>query len=793
MAQSTPYTVPSLAGGVSEQAHQDRHPTMCQEQDNCNNDPNSGVRPRAGGVVLGTVSGYAMTSPYCYTFSRDEDELYQVLVEGGELRVFNMNEGVECTVTDNTPGGHLETYLTHTDEAFKAFDAVTVEDTTFLANRQVVVRMDTATTDERPNEAIFYFKAGSYSTTYRARIKRSGTWYQAAYTTPDNSDPGNARFISTTRLAIELRDVLDTLKADVAPALNSFTFTRIGSAIIVSSSSSTTFEVDSQDGAGDTQLYAMTEWADSFSDLPSRAPFNYQVGVRGERSERKDDYWIRYKGAGSTTGYWEEIPKPGIKYRVDEATMPLVITSTAKNVFEVDVGSWGERLAGDGVRTSKNPQFINRKIRSLGFSSGRFQILTSGGMDMSRARNGYAFFPDTAQTRLATDPISFQAGTGSTSFLHHLVSAPESITMWGDRSQIKVEFGDGGVSEDNLDNPQVSQYEYDGVIKPCPIGSGSVVFTTAKSSGNSFTEVLLDKGYPSGELMINEQCAKYVSGTIKAVSGGLVAGMLTATILESPIAYLYQWRNVGNERRQSAWNRWTFSGVDKVVALAQRGGDLYGMFKIGSVLVFERFHMDPSDKAYQWVRLDHRLTEVGATWSGNVATLDLPFSVAADDRASWVAIENEEPTNGRYLGRQLELEWVDGNTVRVTAYETLTKFWIGAKITARRKFSRLSVQTQTGTILPNRLLIEKVTLSLEDSTYTKFLVEDNRGNTLSTQEWDARLAFPGTPVTELALASEEVDFKVGQENKKVWITLINDTPYPSKWVMVDWHYGLTKR
>lgn len=796
MAMTRPYNVPSLIGGVSAQSPQERHPSMCEDQKNCVNDPLYGVKPRPGGVVLGSVALLeTQTTPFTFRIDRDEDELYQLIIEGGKLRIYNMLSGVRATLTDNCPSGHLEDYLTHTGEAYKAFDAVTVEDTTFILNRQVTAQMDDAKTAKRDNKAIFYFKAASYKTTYRCRIKKGGTWYQAAYTTPDNSDPGNAKYIATNRLATELRAALDSLKADVAPALNGFTFSRYGSCVVVEGPDGTDFDVDSEDGAGDTQMVAMTEWVNAFSDLPQRAPANFKIGVRGEKSERKDDYWLKYSADANTTGSWEEIVKPDTKYRLDELTMPLVLVNTAKDSFTIDVGSWGDRVCGDGVRTAKNPQFIGKRIRSMAMVSGRLCLMTGDGVHMSRSRNAYSFFPDSAQVRLATDPIGFDTANGASTLMQHLTVGAKKVQMWGNRFQAVVDSGDQAMTEETVDTTPVMEYEFDGVLKPIPVGMNSVFFSTKRQSGNLFKEIILDDGVPRGEVGINEHCPHFISGKLKSYAASTASGCLAALSESTPSLFLYQWRNSGSDRVQSAWNRWDFEGIDDVVAAAFREGDLFLIIRQNSKLLFERFHLGPKNNEYGWIRLDHRVTEEGASWSGKTATLDLPYSVDTDDRANWVAIENEEPANGRYLGRKLDVEWVDGNTIRVAAkLASGSKFWFGRQITATTTFGRLQVRSQGQTpVLPRNLLIEKVVVSVEETTSFGVILTNRRGETIRRENWEARKAFTDAPVTEMAPSSGEAEFHVGFENKEVNVTLVNDSPYPSRWVMMDWYYGETVR
>ncbi|NKW09138.1 hypothetical protein HGG76_02515 [Ochrobactrum tritici] len=79
--------------------------------------------------------------PYVHEMVRSGDEQYNIIIEGGSLRIFNRVTGQEAAVS-----GDIGNYLAQSGPARKAFQAVTVGDTTFLLNRQRVVSMSGITT-----------------------------------------------------------------------------------------------------------------------------------------------------------------------------------------------------------------------------------------------------------------------------------------------------------------------------------------------------------------------------------------------------------------------------------------------------------------------------------------------------------------------------------------------------------------------------------------------------------------------------------------------------------------------
>lgn len=329
MPVAASYMIPSLIGGVSSQAPQDRATSTAELQENCVNRPLKGASSRAGAKIIGPMLPVTFTDPFDGVIKRGAGETYQVLIENGSLHVINLETGQLCSVTGGVGG-----YLAHTGAAREAFDMETVEDTSFIVNRQVVAQMGTDRSPARPNKAMFYFKSGSYKTTYKAIIKVGGNTYTGSYTTPDNSTPENAQYIATNQLASSLRSAI----VGMSPALPAgFTVSLNGSTVIVDGGSNT-FDVDSEDGVGDTQLIAFKDWVKKFTDLPARCVDGYVVGVRGSASEQKNDYWLKYVGS-PTTGYWEEIVQPNTKTTIDASTMPVILKCTGLNTFTLSQAS----------------------------------------------------------------------------------------------------------------------------------------------------------------------------------------------------------------------------------------------------------------------------------------------------------------------------------------------------------------------------------------------------------------------------------------------------------------------
>jgi len=811
MAATDILAIPSLIGGISEQSPQDRPSSTADDQENCLNDPLNGCIARPGGIVVGTYAK-SFTDPFIHEIRRSSTEHYQILIENGDMLIINLIDGSSCS---KRKFDDFKKYFKHTGPARTAFDAVTVDDTTFIVNRQRTAKMTDDKSPARPNKGIFYFRSASYSTTYIASIIKGGVTYSATYTTPDNTSADNTPYIQTNVLAKAFRDKLAALFA-TEPALSGFTantiggsttinpdgtpsngdeyqVSRQGSSIVITGPAGTVFDLDSSDGQGDTQLIAFTDTIKKFADLPVRAPNGYIVRIQGSQSDRTDDYWLKFDGKGTTSG-WEEVVKPEVKISLDASTMPLTLKNIAKNAFSVVQPKWGKRLSGDGVKTSKTPMFVNRRIRSVNFISGRMVLTTEGTVTLSRSRNAYTFFPDTAQARLDTDPISFEIQSGTVTVIKNTVATSRKLLFWGDGNQLVLDSGDSALTEESADVLPSTNYEYDGRYRPVALGAGSVMFGVECGEGIKFKEVLYRAGAAVGEVPLNDHCPTFIGGDLRQIAVGSVAGVMVALTSKATSAYIYQWLNQAENRVQTAWNTWTFDGADRVVSAAVRGGEIFLTFQIGSKLVLEKFLMNPVSKELRDIRLDHRVDQTGATYNANdVATLDLPYTVPADLRGDYVAVENEEDISSQYRGRPLVVEWVDGNTIKVHCTGNHHKFFFGSKAVAKRKFNEVYIPTRTGTLLPMKTLLHRLIVSHSETSEYRCLVTDKFGQVVYNHTFYGRRALGPDLNKRLPKAHGQFGFEIDRRADEVDITLINDTVYPSRWVQAAFEYAATQR
>lgn len=136
-------TIPSMIGGVSQQDASVRLASQIEAALNCNLSPSLGAGPRPPAKFVGVLASDIPDTAFFHSIIRDSRERYIVVVYPGHIRVFNHTTGKEYVVVKDAAS---LTYLTTLGDTSDSLRACTVDDYTFLLNRDVSVALTTQTT-----------------------------------------------------------------------------------------------------------------------------------------------------------------------------------------------------------------------------------------------------------------------------------------------------------------------------------------------------------------------------------------------------------------------------------------------------------------------------------------------------------------------------------------------------------------------------------------------------------------------------------------------------------------------
>src|SRR5690606_1446415 len=110
----------------------------------------------------------------------------------------------------------------------------------------------------------------------------------------------------------------------------------------------------------------------NFSDLPRYGKSKFVIEINNSEGTEADNYFVQFIADRSNghKGIWRETCKPGIKTRLDPATMPHLLIREADGGFAFQRADWDPRMAGDD-NSAPFPSFTGQTINDMAFFKNR--------------------------------------------------------------------------------------------------------------------------------------------------------------------------------------------------------------------------------------------------------------------------------------------------------------------------------------------------------------------------------------------------------------------------------------
>jgi len=820
-------SIPNLSQGVSQQSDAQCDPTQGRLQINGYSSMADGLRKRAGTSALRRVATASMGNVFFHSILRDSAEQYLVAIGANSVRVFDL-DGNEKTVS--APFGY--TYLSTAGNPAAEIRAASIADFTFISNTKRVPAFTTALAPvvARPaaHEALVWVKAANYGQSYRVSVNGQ----LATITTPIQPVTTSGNNITENR--ISTADIAEQIKTALAGATG-VSITREGSVLHLTSANAIT--IAATDARANDDITAITSSVQAFTDLPAIAPRGYQVEIKGDPSNKFDNYYVSFVPRVATSafgeGAWEECVGPGMPYRLSAATMPHLLIRLASGDFyfgpangtyqpalDFTPPKWGDRTAGD-YDTAPNPSFIGYPIQAVFIHRNRLGLLADESQILSRAKSFFDFFPETVTTVLDTDPIDLAASSNKVSVLRHAVPSQDELILFSDQLQFRSASSGQSLAPATAAITQLTAYECDTAVAPLQV-AGGIVFAQTNGLWTQFREFALrgvGTALTGAAPSITDHVPTYIPAGIRQLAANDTAGIWFAITGTSSRIYVYKYSDRGSangvERVQRSWSYWDLT-AGKVLAIQCVTETLYLLVEYadGSVWLEKMPVADRlSTDALTTLLLDRSVTTTTAT----PAAVRVPtgvYNVVADATVWPLGYTAEVPVEawtlygptqngGKLIGRAL----AGATTITAKGDWRGKDIVFGQPFEFRYRFSKfvLKVDAGAGKVASNvaRTQVRHAMLRYHDTSFFKVEVTPERRGT-------AVYKFDGWT---LGVRNSQVGSTLGQDldiedrsyfegvfqipiasrGETCQVDLVNGTPNPCMFSGLDWIATITSR
>jgi hypothetical protein len=753
--------IPSLFNGVSQQDPTLRLPSQGEAMENGYALIADGLRKRPPTKHVAQLTTDTCTGDFFHFINRDQTERYSVRVTDGDLEVYDLLTGTPVTVA--FPDG--KSYLANATP-LTGFSAVTIADHTFIVNRDVTVEWWAQGSgfdwEVQPYEAYVYVKRAVVSTDYAVTV--NGTTVTS--TTASTGQP------STTAIADDLATKLE--------AVSGFTASRLGSVIRILKDDRTDFTFNVYDSYGEQGLVGIKGTAQRFSDLPPRCFDGTRIWIKGEDTDKFDDYYVQYN---AVDGVWVETRGWEIDNAIDPFTMPHKLVRQQDGTFTFEVIDWAERLVGD-AESSIAPSFIGKTISDIFFFRNRLGFLADENVIMSKAGEFYNFWPETVTQSLATDPIDVAVSHVKVSLLRRAVPFNEVLLLFSDQTQFQL-TAEQALTPETVKIDQTTEFEAS--LNARPVGAGpNIYFAVQRGDFSGVREYFVEPDIARNDASdITAHIPRYIPGSVTSLAASSTEDLLVAlSSTDRDSIYVYKWYWNGKEKLQSCWSRWSFNTGEAVLGVSLVESSAYLLIQRTDGLYLERIDLQSIDTSvgYQ-VHLD-RLTTLTGVYDPveDETTWTLPYPEATD----LYVIKGPAFTKG--MGDEITITRPDSTTAVANGDYSDGYCFVGRGYEFRYEFSTQYLREQS----ESRLAINEGRLQLLDGrvVYTdsgSFQVEvDADGRDTQTYKSRGILGTLGLVVGKPSIQSGTFPFPILSKNDRVRIALVNDSYFPSAFQSAEW-------
>lgn len=545
----------------------------------------------------------------------------------------------------------------------------------------------------------------------------------------------------------------------------------------------------------------------TFTDLPKTTTVGSIWEVRGDDSNSFDNYYVQ----SESSKVWREVSKPGIKGSLDPATMPhgikRVPDGTNPDGFYFSYGplSYDSRLAGD-TDSAPPPSFIGQRIGNVAFHKDRFVIVAGPNVVLSEIGYYFNFWRTTVTSLLDSDPIDMAAPSSGVAEITHAVSYQKALLLFasGNVSMFQM-TGTPTLTPHTAKMDVVTTYSVSPYVSP--MLAGSSMFFVDDSSQKKWATVreyfVQDDQVTPEAANVTAHVPAYVPGNTRCMASAPDADMLFVAHRSptGPQVFVHQYKWAGDEKQQSAWHPWEFSGTGAILHMHAVGTDLYvvaaapgggaEMLKVG--LGTSPTYPLISDEFDIYLDRHEAVTPVWQAF-GNYTDITVPFILPTLKNLA-VLKTTEWDAPGTYLDTRTATLVNGGQTLRLQGRFDTGKVVIGYRYNRRVTLSEQFVRDRNGVSqLIGRLQIKRMTVRFNDAAYFRCLVfpkgRDVAIDTLVpklTHTFAGRTAGDASFLTDTpVIQTGTYSFLVASRSDQVNVAFDCDTPFPAWFQSVNW-------
>lgn len=520
----------SFYNGVSEQVPELILDTNCKDMVNCLPNIVYGLKKRPPLKFKSNLT-YRVNGKLFHSYDRGEDNEEYLMIATGDyntpIEVYN-KAGTKMTImVDSGDATTIKDYLNGSK-----LKGMTVQDRTWIFNKDKVVGIDTSTT-----------------TPLDASYKKSAYYWLSRGSGDTNNKYNYAVYLNNLTFQSASSDTVTAATA-LASAINAsadFNAQAIGSIIKINKKDGGDFSFSCWDSWGSQASNGWKGEVNKITDLPKDMTFNNTyVKIIGDENNNFTAYYVKWNGQS-----WEECLDPEAN-RGRLSNMPLAMERTSAGVFTIKVLDWSVPLVGN-VDNNPDPSFVGYTITDLFFYKNRLGVSSTDSVVLSKTASYENFYIKTAIDVLDTDPIDVAIATNKASKIYYVKPFNNSLYIFTKESQFEL-TSEGYLSPKTVSINSATNYPMAIGVEPQVINN-SLYFISTTGGKQQLREYIKNEKLTVEGVDLNVATPNYLQQEItNLIVNGVLGYVLCCT--NSGLIYVYNFKETGKERVQSSWSKW---------------------------------------------------------------------------------------------------------------------------------------------------------------------------------------------------------------------------------------------
>lgn len=607
---------PPFFNGVSQQNPELVLDNQCREMTNCVPDLVVGLTKRP--PVKFQMSRDFVTYPEMnaakvfHTYDRGEDEEEYIFMEtfdvADPIQVYS-KDGTKMTVVYNTAA--VKTYLTA-----GLLKGLTVQDRTWLFAKNATVGLDySATTPLDANydrTAFYWLKRGSGDrfNPFNYAVYLNNVIYAC---NPDKPPIGGTA-AQDPPTGFEDTDYAANYMVGLINGVNGFSCSRVGSVLKIWRTDGADFTFSSWDSWGNQASEGWKGSVNKITDLPKDMGFtDVFVEIIGEENNNFTSYYVKWNGSS-----WEECLDPSAD-RGQFTNMPVKCDRTALvggiATFTIDFIDWSLPRVGN-EDNNPDPSFVGRTVHDLFFYKNRLGIASEDSVALSEAANYTNFYSSTAIDVVDTDVVDVTIATSQASKIYFVKPFNNSLYIFTKYAQYEL-VAEGYFSPSTVALSNSTNYPMAIDVEPVVVND-SLYFISTTDNRQQLREYIKTDNLSVKGIDLNISTPTYLTKPVKKLIPDGVLGFVLCCTTDNTI-YLYNYKEDGQKRIQSAWSTWdVLNGLTTV-------DNSFEYFSLASTALV--FCKTATDYRYHQLQLDYNVINdnVDTSSDNGVDPINYPY------------------------------------------------------------------------------------------------------------------------------------------------------------------------